>query len=110
MEEKIIGFLLCLETFSNFFFSKTGSQVAQAGLELSIQTKMTLKSWSFCFYLPFPGITGMCHYSKLLNFNFSLIIKTNDYEENMSITGVVYMFLSLQETVPLTKGRWWTLS
>lgn len=47
-----------------FIISKTGSHVAQV--------KMTLNSWSSCFYFPSVGITGMHHHTQMtLNFWFS---------------------------------------
>lgn len=47
----------------NIFFMETGSHVAPASLELTIQLKMALISESFYLCLLSAGINGVLHYA-----------------------------------------------
>lgn len=47
--------------FQLFWFSGTGTYIAQAGLEFSVHLKMSLNIWFSNLWLPSPEITGLCH-------------------------------------------------
>lgn len=57
---------------------KIGSYLAQAGLELVMEVKLALNSWSSCLCLLVAGVTVMCHdaqmYTQYSLFSFYFIL------------------------------------